>query len=145
MRIFVTGGTGFIGSHFLNHAFKAGHEVVALRHSPASQPRIPLDAQPEWVNGPMDQLKLGDFRNCEFLVHLAAHSANVPYDTLEKRALFFQSSCNREKIERVLISLGREELANMIEKQGDAEARCEFCTEIYPFSREDIKRLLEHM
>lgn len=69
----------------------------------------------------------------------------IPYDTLEKRALGFQCSCNREKIERVLISLGREELANMIEKQGDAEVRCEFCTELYPFSREDIKRLLEHM
>jgi len=69
----------------------------------------------------------------------------IPYDILERRALAFQCSCNREKIERVLISLGREELANMIEKQGDTEVRCEFCTELYPFSREDIKRLLEHI
>lgn len=67
----------------------------------------------------------------------------VPYDTIEKRVLAFQCSCNREKIERVLISLGREELIKMIEKQGDTEVRCEFCTEIYRFSREDIKRLLE--
>lgn len=69
----------------------------------------------------------------------------IPYDILERRALAFQCSCNREKIERVLISLGREELANMIEKQGDAEVRCEFCTELYPFSMEDLKRLLEHI
>ena len=67
----------------------------------------------------------------------------VPYDTIEKRVLAFQCSCNREKIERVLISLGREELIKMIEKQGNTEVRCEFCTEIYRFSREDIKRLLE--
>ena len=31
MKLFVTGGTGFIGSHFINYAHKAGHEVVALK------------------------------------------------------------------------------------------------------------------
>jgi molecular chaperone Hsp33 len=67
----------------------------------------------------------------------------VPYETIEKRSLSFQCPCNREKIERVLISLGRDELINMIEKQGDAEVRCEFCTELYPFSREELKRLLD--
>lgn len=42
MRIFLTGGTGFLGSHFLRHALAAGHEVFALRR-PGSQPRIALD------------------------------------------------------------------------------------------------------
>jgi len=40
MKLFVTGGTGFIGSHFLNAALKNGHEVVA-QHRPGSKPRIP--------------------------------------------------------------------------------------------------------
>jgi uncharacterized protein YbjT (DUF2867 family) len=35
MRIFLTGATGFIGSHVLALALKAGHEVVALVRDPA--------------------------------------------------------------------------------------------------------------
>lgn len=42
MKVFVTGSTGFIGSHFLNSALAAGHNVVALRRSEASKPRVPI-------------------------------------------------------------------------------------------------------
>jgi dihydroflavonol-4-reductase len=34
MRIFVTGANGFIGSHFLDHATAAGHEVIGLSRRP---------------------------------------------------------------------------------------------------------------
>ena len=40
-RIFLTGSTGFVGSHFLKAALAAGHEVVALRF-PGTSPVIPI-------------------------------------------------------------------------------------------------------
>jgi nucleoside-diphosphate-sugar epimerase len=36
MRIFVTGANGFIGSHFIDHASIAGHEVIGLSRRPAA-------------------------------------------------------------------------------------------------------------
>ena len=83
MKIFVTGGTGFIGSHFLQCALDAGHEVLALRRSSKSRPRIPLSREPDWLDKSMPEIEEGELVGCEVLVHLAAHSANVPYDTLE--------------------------------------------------------------
>lgn len=68
--------------------------------------------------------------------------ADIPYDILEKRALAFQCSCSREKIERALISLGREELAHMIEHQEGAEVKCEFCRKDYIFTKIELERLL---
>ena len=82
MQLFVTGGTGFIGSHFLNAAHAAGHEIIALRR-PGSSPRIPLDKQPSWVEGSLDGDHRSAMNGCEFVVHLAAHSANPPYDNLD--------------------------------------------------------------
>lgn len=103
LRLFVTGATGFIGSHFLNAALAAGHEVVALRRSPASQPRIPIiipspqplnasTVQPptllRWLDKPMTDVTVEDVAGCDVLVHLAAHTPNVPYDTLENCLLW---------------------------------------------------------
>jgi len=82
MKIFVTGATGFIGSHFVNAAHNAGHEVIGLRRVD-SQPRVKLNKQPVWVEGLLD----GNFSevlvDCDVLVHFASHTPNPPYDTLE--------------------------------------------------------------
>jgi len=83
MKIFVTGGTGFVGSHFLNAAFKSGYQVIALRR-PGSLPRVPLVQEPKWVDGLLDGDFRSDLEGCDAVVHLAAHSPNPPYDTLER-------------------------------------------------------------
>ena len=83
MRIFVTGGTGFIGSHLVKQAMQQGEEVVVLRRSPTSVPRIQWDSSPVFVDAEMADVKREDFENCDAVVHLAAHSAKVPYDTME--------------------------------------------------------------
>jgi len=41
------------------------------------------------------------------------------------------------------ISLGREELDKVMDKQATTEVRCEFCGQRYPFSREELTRLME--
>jgi nucleoside-diphosphate-sugar epimerase len=82
MKIFLTGGTGFIGSHFLKQALSEGHNIMALRRSSASTPRIPLMQDPQWLDRSMDEVTVEDLEGCHALVHLAAHTGNVPYDTL---------------------------------------------------------------
>jgi nucleoside-diphosphate-sugar epimerase len=82
MRIALTGGTGFIGSHFLKQALAAKHSVLALRRSPSSKPRIPIDLQPQWLDLQLDNVTAEELQGCDVLVHLAAHSGNVPYDSL---------------------------------------------------------------
>lgn len=83
MKLFVTGGTGFVGSHFLQQALEAGHVVVAQRR-PGSQPRLPIGREPQWVDRPLD----GDFSmeldGCDAVVHLAAHTPNPPYAPLDE-------------------------------------------------------------
>lgn len=72
MRIFVTGATGFIGSHFVNHALAAGQEVVALRRSAESVPPIELPREPTWLTKSMGQITERDLAGMDVVVHLAA-------------------------------------------------------------------------
>jgi nucleoside-diphosphate-sugar epimerase len=82
MKIALTGGTGFIGSHFLKQALASGHSVRALRRSPSSKPRISIDQQPQWLDRQLDEVTAAELQGCDVLVHLAAHTGNVPYDSL---------------------------------------------------------------
>jgi nucleoside-diphosphate-sugar epimerase len=82
MKIALTGGIGFIGSHFLNQALAAGHTMLAIRRSPTSKTRISLDQQPAWLDRQLDDVSAKQLEGCDVLVHLAAHTGNVPYDSL---------------------------------------------------------------
>jgi molecular chaperone Hsp33 len=68
--------------------------------------------------------------------------ADIPYDTLEKRALAFACSCSREKVERALIAMGAAELRHLIEREEETAVTCEFCRESYRFSREELEAVL---
>lgn len=81
MKLFVTGGTGFVGSHFINAAHQAGHAIIALRR-PGAQSRVRLDREPVWVEGQLDGDHREALQGCDVLVHFASHTPNPPYDTL---------------------------------------------------------------
>jgi nucleoside-diphosphate-sugar epimerase len=83
MKLFVTGGTGFVGTHFLRAALAAGHDVLALRR-PGSRPRLPLAAEPRWLDGALDADWTAQLHGCDALVHLAAHTPNPPYAPLDE-------------------------------------------------------------
>lgn len=83
MKIFVTGATGFIGSNFLKKSISAGNEVIALKRSSTSKPRIKLDKEPIWLIKNLDEVTKEDLTGVDTVVHLAAHSMAPPYDSLE--------------------------------------------------------------
>lgn len=84
MRLFVTGATGFIGSHFVRAALLAGHDVVALRRSDNSQPRIALEGKPVWLTAPLGEVDENAFEGIDAVVHLAAAGVNTQEQNWEE-------------------------------------------------------------
>lgn len=54
----------------------------------------------------------------------------------------FNCNCSKERVEKVLVSLGRKELTNIINDGEDIELNCHFCNKKYNFTIEDIKKLI---
>ena len=54
----------------------------------------------------------------------------------------FKCNCSRERIERMLITLGREELEDMIATQHGAQVSCHFCNKRYEFTEAELQALL---
>ncbi len=96
MRIFVTGGTGFVGSHLVEALLDRGDEVVCLVRSPQKAARLFTDRKPRTVLGDLTSeraLREG-CDGAEAVFHLAGATA------ARDRAEFFE--INAEGTGRVL-------------------------------------------
>lgn len=62
---------------------------------------------------------------------------------LEEYLPDFVCDCSREKVEKVLISLGKEELKKLADEEEVAEICCHFCNKKYKFTNTELYRLLE--
>lgn len=57
----------------------------------------------------------------------------------DTRPVAFSCSCSKERIEKVLISLGKKEIKDMIDEGQEVEVNCHFCNTHYRFSVEELK------
>ena len=62
-------------------------------------------------------------------------------EILETMPTAFSCNCDRKRIEKVLVSLGKEEMKDMIEEGREIEVNCQFCNRHYQFSVEELKKL----
>lgn len=75
MTIYLTGGTGLLGGHFIRQAIVAGHSVMALRR-PSARSRVALPTEPMWLDGDLETAPLLVDAHT-VLVHLAAHGVDL--------------------------------------------------------------------
>lgn len=62
-------------------------------------------------------------------------------DLLDEFEVFYKCDCNKSRVEKALISLGREELTKMAEEEDNIEVCCHFCDKKYNFTKDEIIEL----
>ena len=62
--------------------------------------------------------------------------------SLETSPVEYRCYCSRARVERALISLGKEELQQLLEEQGHCSMTCQFCDAVYDFSGEELRALI---
>lgn len=60
----------------------------------------------------------------------------------QKDPVRFYCNCGKEKYERALVLLGRDEVQKIVEDGEPVEIRCQFCGKKYRFSQEELKAVL---
>ena len=64
---------------------------------------------------------------------------------METTPVSYKCYCSRERVTSALISLGRKELTEIMEEKKDFPVGCQFCSEEYLFTPEDIGELLKNI
>ena len=62
---------------------------------------------------------------------------------LETQEVSYKCYCSRDRVESALISLGRDELQQIMEEGKTFPVECQFCDTVYSFTPEDIGELLK--
>ena len=62
----------------------------------------------------------------------------------EPQEVEYKCYCNRDKVESVLLSLGKQELTEIAAEGKTFPVECQFCDTVYEFSSEDIQRLIKN-
>lgn len=61
----------------------------------------------------------------------------------DRSPVSFRCDCSRERVEKVLLSLGEKELQELVDEGKEVELNCHFCNRGYTFSVEEVKHLMK--
>ena len=64
---------------------------------------------------------------------------------LETCPVEYRCYCSRQRVERALISLGKDELQQILDEQGHCSMTCQFCDAVYDFSGDELKALIDSL
>ena len=67
----------------------------------------------------------------------------VDFKKLENSGVKFACDCSKEKFEKGLKTLNKEDLKNILEEDGKLEAMCNFCSKKYLFDKEELEKIIE--
>ena len=119
--------------------------------TPLSTGGILVQAMPGCTEETLNQLELRSMLFADISRELAENDlmdlANAWFDGLSPRLegrqeLHYRCDCARERMEKALAALGREELTDILRTDGYATLTCHFCRTARVFDENDLKRLL---
>ncbi|MBQ9978111.1 MAG: Hsp33 family molecular chaperone HslO [Clostridia bacterium] len=64
-------------------------------------------------------------------------------EVLYEQEISYKCNCDKERVTKALVSLGREELTSMAEELPEIKVDCHFCDKIYTFTKDELKSLLK--
>ncbi|HEY3444734.1 MAG TPA: Hsp33 family molecular chaperone HslO [Myxococcales bacterium] len=77
------------------------------------------------------------------LVRPLAEHCGGEIDVLAEYPLDYVCGCSADKVLRAVLSMGREEIEDMLRREGKAVATCAFCHTTYEIGRERLQQMLE--
>lgn len=64
---------------------------------------------------------------------------------LEERTIEWDCDCSKDRMQKALMTIGKKDMTEIIEEDGQAELQCQFCLSKYTFSKEELAEMLNNM
>lgn len=64
---------------------------------------------------------------------------------MEQTSVTFVCDCNKDRMERALLSVGKKDLQEMADEDGQAELVCPFCNDQYVFTKDELEDMIKYL
>ncbi|MCR5357789.1 MAG: Hsp33 family molecular chaperone HslO [Lachnospiraceae bacterium] len=121
-----------------NTVRRAGGFIIQLM--PFCEESLISDLERKLTEMPPVTSLLDEGRNAqELLEYIMGDFSLEINDTMPTR---FYCNCDKARVEKALISLGKKELNDIINDGKDIELKCHFCSKAYNFTIDEVKRIM---
>lgn len=86
---------------------------------------------------------MSDGKNPEDILNIVLEGLNPRI--LDKIEVGFECECSKERVQKVLVAIGKKELASIIEEEKEAEIGCQFCNSKYKYEEKELLDILKDM
>ncbi|GFR34326.1 Hsp33 family molecular chaperone HslO [Thermobrachium celere] len=84
---------------------------------------------------------IAEGKSCEDILNLLFDDMDLKIH--DEMQISYECDCSRERVEKALIALGKDELERLKEEEELMQVECHFCDRRYQFTREDIQKLID--
>lgn len=116
---------------------QAGGIIIQVLPDATEEAIDALDEKIKGFGNLTDKLEKG--QSIEYIIEQLL--GDVEY--MDNTPVSFQCDCSKERMERALISVGKKDLEEIKEEDGQAELTCPFCNDRYTFTKEELEELIE--
>ncbi|MDD6491207.1 MAG: Hsp33 family molecular chaperone HslO [Firmicutes bacterium] len=122
-----------------NTVKQAGGFIVQLM--PFTEDKVIEQLEQNLKEFPSVTAVLNEGKTPEEMLHILLKGMDVEItDTMPTQ---FYCNCDKKRVEKAIISIGKKEIREMISENKEIEVNCHFCNTSYKFSVEELKKLLE--
>lgn len=102
-----------------------------------------LNSEITYINDRRDELVslITDIFNSENSEQLQSLLMQHGFNTVSQTQPYWSCNCNRDKMQNIVLSLGREEAYNIIADVGNIEVMCPYCKTKYVFDEKQVNEL----
>ena len=116
---------------------KAGGYIIQLLPAVGNDETIIGKLEENIRHIPPVTAMLSDGMDIEDIVRKALDGFTT--ELLYEQEVEYKCTCSRQRIEKAIKSLGKEELVSMAEEMEEAKVNCQFCNKSYVFSKEELR------
>lgn len=118
---------------------EAGGFIVQLMPGASEEAISKLESNIQGMKTVTDILREG--KTPEDLLNMVLEG--FEFEITDNKPVKFHCGCDRDRVERALILLGKKELENLASDGEDIEIKCHFCGKAYSFTTEDLKGMMQ--
>ena len=131
-------GLGVLVNTKDNCVLEAGGFIVQLMPFAQEEPIAALEKNLSSIEPVTKMLSSGDTPE----KMLEKVLAGLDFEITDKSPVEFRCGCGKERYERALVLLGREEMQKIVDEGEPVEVVCQFCGKKYTFTEEELKAVL---